>query len=59
MVQCMQRSLQQGRKGANGGGGGVRTEQKNYECTVKYSAIGLDPKISLLRHLNREKGGTG
>jgi hypothetical protein len=26
-MQCMQRLLQQGRKGANGGGGGVRTEQ--------------------------------
>jgi hypothetical protein len=25
MMQCMQRLLQQGRKGANGGGGGVRT----------------------------------
>jgi hypothetical protein len=46
----MQRSLQQGRKGANGGGGGVRTEQKNKKNTiVKYGAIGLDPKISFLR----------
>jgi len=55
MMQCMQRLLQQGRKGANGGGGGVRTEQnkdkKNiYKNTsVKYGAIGLDPKISFLR----------
>ncbi len=38
MMQCMQRLLQQGRKGANGGGGGVRTEQnkvKKYECKVR------------------------
>jgi hypothetical protein len=37
-MQCMQRLLQQGRKGANGGGGGVRTEQnkdKKYECKVR------------------------
>jgi hypothetical protein len=57
MVPCMQRSLQQGRKGANGGGGGVRTEQKN--TSVKYGVIGLDPKISFLRLLNRKKVGTG
>jgi hypothetical protein len=33
----MQRSLQQGRKGANGGGGGVGTEQKKkkYEFKVR------------------------
>ena len=36
-MQCMQRSLQQGRKGANGGGGGVGTEQnqKKYEFKVR------------------------
>ncbi len=56
MVQCMQRSLQQGRKGANGGGGEVRTEQQK-NTSVKYGAIGLDPKISFLRHLNRKRGG--
>lgn len=52
MMQCMQRLLQQGRKGANGGGGGVRTEQnktKTKNTSVKYGAIGLDPKISFLR----------
>jgi hypothetical protein len=49
MMQCMQRSLQQGRKGANGGGGGVRTEQNKKNTSVKYGAIGLDPKISFLR----------
>ena len=39
MMQCMQRSLQQGGKGAKGGGGGERTEhQKNknkYECNIR------------------------
>ena len=51
MMQCMQRLLQQGRKGANGGGGGVRTEQNKDKknMSVKYGAIGLDPKISFLR----------
>ena len=51
MMQCMQRSLQQGRKGAKGGGGGVRTEQNKDKknTSVKYGAIGLDPKISFLR----------
>jgi len=50
MMQCMQRSLQQGGKGAKGGGGGERTEQKKTKNTsVKYGAIGLDPKISFLR----------
>jgi hypothetical protein len=47
----MQRSLQQGGKGAKGGGGGVRTEHTKkikikINTSVKYGAIGLDPKIS-------------
>ena len=49
MMQCMQRSLQQGGKGAKGGGGGVRTEHTKkikINTSVKYGAIGLDPKIS-------------
>jgi len=52
MMQCMQRSLQQGGKGAKGGGGGVRTEHTKkikINTSVKYGAIGLDPKISFLR----------
>ena len=51
-MQCMQRSLQQGRKGANGGGGGVGTEQdqKKYNTSLKYGAIGLDHRISFLHH---------
>ena len=50
MMQCMQRSLQQGGKGANGGGGGVGTEQNQKNTSLKYGAIGLDHRISFLHH---------